>query len=649
MHRLAVPCALALLAAFLPAAGGAATPESTPGARIFSEHCATCHEGQAPGAPEKVFLQMMSPDSILAALTHGMMTEEARTLSPAQKRQVADYLGAPNVTAGGAHPPPLCAGRAARFDLAQQPVALGWGHDNSRFIPGEVAGLSRAEVPHLTLKWAFAFPQAIRARSQPAIAYGAVYVGGPDGTVYSLDLASGCVRWMYRANAEVRTGMVLAAAVDHTDGPRLFFGDVIGHVYSVDPLTGKLSWRVKVAEHPDATVTGTPSLYDGTLYVPVSSLEEATVAANLHNGCCTFRGSVVALDTRTGAVRWRTYMIDNEPKLVGNTRGGTPILAPSGAPVWNSPTIDATRGVLYVGTGDNYSQPADDRSDAILAIRLRDGKVVWHRQMLAGDAWNAACMAKGNPNCPAQEGPDGDFGASAILMRPPAGRALLLAGQKSGEIYALDPDGGGQLLWRRALGRGGIQGGVEFGMAAAGGRLFVPIADMKDDHDGRTHSSAPHPGLYALDAATGRVLWSHPAPDECGARPFCDPGITAAVTAIPGVVFAGHLDGKLRAYDARTGRVLWQFDTLRKFATVSGATGQGGSFGGPGPVVRDGYLVVNSGYGLYFHMPGNVLLAFRQSSRRAAGPSAARGSPGSAARAGRETAMPDGSGTRARP
>ncbi len=626
MHRFGVTLALALWAAVVtpfPAAAAAmpsaartgANPDAAPGARLFRQHCAICHQGQAPGAPAKVFLQMMSPASILAAITTGMMSSEASSLDPAQKRQVADYLGAQNIGAGDAHAPPLCRGSAARFQLGQAAVPYGWGHDNSRGIPAAVAQLPAGEVPHLALKWAFAFPQAIRARSQPAMAYGAVYVGGPDGTVYALDLASGCVRWMYHAMAEVRTGMVLAAADDHADGPRLFFGDVIGHVYALDPLTGKMSWRTKVSDNADATLTGTPSLHDGTLYVPVSSLEEATVAASSRIACCTFRGSVVALDTRTGALRWRTYTIDRKPRLIGKTRAGAPILAPSGAPVWNSPTIDAARGLLYVGTGDNYSLPAGGRSDAILAMRLSDGRVVWQRQLLAGDAWNAACMVKDNPNCPAVSGPDGDFGASVILARGSTGRALLLAGQKNGVVSALDPDGGGRIVWQRRLGRGGIQGGIEFGMAAQDGRLFVPIADMKDDRDGRTYREAPRPGLYALDIATGRLLWSRPAPDTCGSRPFCDPGITAAVTAIPGVVFAGHMDGVLRAYDASTGQVLWHFDALRKFTTVSGASAQGGSFGGPGAAVRAGYVVVNSGYGLYFHMPGNVLLAFEAAAR----------------------------------
>jgi polyvinyl alcohol dehydrogenase (cytochrome) len=554
---------------------------------------------------------MISSSAVIGALTNGMMAEEGRALTAAEKEQVAQYLtgGAAGASEGAAHPEPLCRGRAGRFDLSEPPVPLGWGHDNSRFTPAGVADLPLKEVPHLELAWAFAFPRAIRARSQPAIAYGAVYVGSQDGTVYALSLESGCIRWTYHAAAEVRTGIVLAAPGDGVAGRRLFFGDIIGHVYSLDALTGHVLWRVKVSEHPDATLTATPALHARRLYVPISSLEEVTAAAKPHDACCTFRGSVAALDADSGAVRWRTYLIDHEPRRTGVTSAGVPILGPSGAPVWNSPTIDARRGVLYVGTGDNYTGPADASSDAVVALRLSDGKPVWRRQMLKNDVWNAACMGEPGPNCPAGDGPDADFGASPILAALPAGGDVLLVGQKNGVAAGLDPTRG-TVLWRRRLGRGGIQGGVEFGMAAGGGRLFVPISDMQDGHDGRKYSLPPHPGLYALDVANGRVIWSHPTRDECGARSFCDPGISAAITAIPGVVFAGHLDGELRAYDTRTGRVLWHFDALRKFATVSGAMAQGGSFDGPGPVVRDGYVVVNSGYGLYFHLPGNVLLAF---------------------------------------
>ncbi len=592
-------------------------PEKLPGAHVYHGVCANCHEGQVPNAPHKMFLQMMSADSILAALTDGIMKEQGAGLTRQDRRQVAEYLAGAPLGANKPRLSPLrCTGEASKFDEAQAPVALGWGHENARFTPEEVAGLKRADVPRLELKWALEFPGAIRARSQPAIAYGAVYVGSQDGTVYALDLHTGCVRWTYRNSAEVRTAIVLETR--QTSGgtnstvtgiSRLFFGDMNARVHAVDAKQGKALWSVKVDDHPNATITGTPTFHDGVLYVPVSSLE-VTTAADAKYECCKFRGAVVALDADTGSVRWKAHTITEEPKPVRTTPLGTRIFAPSGAPVWNSPTIDAKRGVLYVGSGENYSSPANDRSDALLAFRLQDGKLVWSRQLLAGDAWNVACMMQNNPNCPDENGPDVDVASGTILDTLPSGKEVLLAGQKNGFVYAVDPDAGGNVVWKTRVGRGGIQGGIHFGMALEGNRLFAPISDLKDGHDGRTYDSPPRPGLYALDAATGKMIWSAPAEDDCKGRRFCDPGISAAATAIPGVVLAGHMDGVLRAYDSETGRVIWNYDSTREVTTVSGATAHGGSFGGPGPVVRDGYIVVNSGYGLYFHMPGNVLLVF---------------------------------------
>ncbi len=584
----------------------ASDPETWPGAAVYREICSKCHQGQVPKAPHKMFLQMMSPEVILGALNDGVMRAQGSQLQPEQRRQVAEYLaGTPLSETAKRQPAPRCSGAALQFDLGQRPAAAGWGFNNDRFIAAQLAGLDRAQVPQLQLKWALEFPGAIRARSQPTIAYGAVFVGSQDGTVFALDLQSGCVRWSYRSSAEVRTAIVPETGT----APRLYFGDIIARVHAVDALSGKLLWTTKVDEHPNATITGTPTLHQGVLYVPVSSLE-VTTAADAHYECCKFRGAVVALDAATGAPRWKAYSIQEPPHPVKTTTLGTRIFAPSGAPVWNSPTIDSRRGLLYVGSGENYSSPANDRSDAVLAFRLRDGAFAWSRQMLAGDAWNVACMMQNNPNCPAENGPDVDVAAGTILTTLPNGHTLLIAGQKNGWVYGLDPDAGGRLLWKRQVGRGGIQGGVHFGMALAEGRLYVPISDMRDGHDGRSYDSPPRPGLYALDPASGSPLWSAPAIDSCRGRPFCDPGISAPVTAIAGVVFAGHMDGVLRAYDAASGKISWSYDSTREVRTISGVMAHGGSFGGAGVAVRAGYVVVNSGYGLYFHMPGNVLLVF---------------------------------------
>ncbi|MGI9245757.1 MAG: PQQ-binding-like beta-propeller repeat protein, partial [Steroidobacteraceae bacterium] len=389
----------------------------------------------------------------------------------------------------------------------------------------------------------------------------------------------------------------------------VFFGDLLARVYAVDAFDGKLRWSYKADDHPNATITGAPTLHDGTLYVPVSSLE-VTSAADPAYECCTFRGAVVALDALGGASRWKAYSIPTPPQEVGRTSVGTRILAPSGAPIWNSPTIDARRGLLYVGTGENYSSPANDTSDALLAFRLTDGVMVWHAQKTAKDAWNVACMFKDNPNCPAENGPDVDFGSSLILLRDGKVGDLLLAGQKSGMVYGVDPERRGTIVWQRRVGRGGIQGGVHFGMASDGERLFVPISDMKDEHAGVVHEES-HAGIYGLEPRTGKLLWSAPADNVCGDRPFCDPGISASITSIPGAVLAGHMDGRLRAYDAASGKVVWEVDTTQEWKTVSGEVARGGSFGGgAGAVVANGKLFAASGYGLYFHMPGNVLLAF---------------------------------------
>jgi len=595
-----------------------ASSEAQPGAALFDQYCASCHLGQVPKAPHKMFLQMMAPDAIYSALDVGIMRSHAEKMSSEQRQQVATYLG-------GEHPvstlrAPQCTGAARYFDTRRGPAVSGWGitPENTRHIAAADAGLALSDLPRLELKWAFAFPNAQRARSQPAVAYGAVYVGSQDGTVYALDEETGCVRWTFRATAEVRTAIVVESpetARKRNGTPLVFFGDLLARVYAIDAFSGQLIWSHKADDHPNATITAAPTLFEGQLYVPVSSLE-VTSAADPAYECCSFRGSVAALDAVTGQSRWKAYTIPTAPRESGRTRVGTRILAPSGAPVWNSPAIDSKRGLLYVGTGENYSSPANDTSDALLAFSLRDGTMVWHAQKTANDAWNVACMLPDNPNCPVENGPDVDFGASVIVLRGGTDGDLLLAGQKSGSVYAVDPEERGKIVWRSKVGRGGIQGGVHFGMATDGERLFVPISDMRDEHDGRKHVEPSRAGIYALDPRTGREIWASPADDVCNGRQFCDPGISAAVTSIPGAVIAGHMDGRLRAYDAASGKVQWEIDTTREWKTVSGEVARGGSFGGgAGPMVVHGKLFAVSGYGLYFHMPGNVLLVLAPRAR----------------------------------
>ncbi|MEO0030867.1 MAG: hypothetical protein RIS94_625 [Pseudomonadota bacterium] len=578
-------------------------PETAPGRPLFEQNCAMCHMGGVPKAPSPAFLGMLAPDAIVTALTDGVMRSQGSALTPQQKIEVAEYLTrTPYASYRRPAPPPRCEGAAAAFDMADTPAPIGWGHDNRRFTPAAIAGLTKRDVPKLKLKWAFAYPAANHARSQPTLAWGTLYVGSQDGTVYAFDPDSGCARWTTRLSAEVRTAIVTDAATK-----RLYFGDLLGKVHALDSMTGKEIWAQRMSDHADATITGTPTLGGGLLYVPVSSLE-VVQPGNPHYACCTFRGSVVAVDPATGSEVWRAWTA-GEPKLQGRTTEGAPILGPSGAPVWNSPTYDARTNRVYFGSGENYSTPADDNSDAVFAVDARTGNRIWHTQLTMGDAWNVGCMI-GLGSCPKENGPDYDVAASPLLIQTGPASQMLVVGQKSGQAWGLDPDSG-KIRWMTRVGHGGTQGGVHFGMAAEGTRVFVPVNDMADTYDGRVYDAKLRgAGLHALDAATGKVLWFAKAPELCKDRRFCDPGMSSAVTAIPGVVFGGHLDGMFRAYDSTTGRVLWQVDTTQGVKAVDGTMVKGGSMSGPGAAVWKGKVFVNSGYGMYSHMAGNALLVY---------------------------------------
>ena len=586
--------------------------EEMPGAALYAEHCAICHDGTVPKAPHLHWLEMMSPHVIVEAMTDGIMSSQAAALDEADRRHVAEFITLQSAQgeASALAYAPACTDDGAAFDLDRPPAKVGWGHDTSRFVPGDVAGLSALEVPDLELKWAYAYPGALRARSQPSVAYGALYVGSYDGSVYALDLETGCARWRFQASGEVRTGVVIAEQGDG-EPPLAVFGDLVAKLYAVNALTGEEVWSLRADEHPSATMTGTPAVFDGTVYAPVSSLEVIPAADPAYE-CCTFRGSLLAVELGSGATVWRHYTIPEVPSEVSRTSAGTRVLAPSGAPSWTSPAIDRKRNLVYIGTGENYSSPADGNSDAILAIDRKTGERVWQRQSTSGDAWNVACMMADNPNCPEEDGPDFDHGSSMILIELPNGSDVLTVGHKNGTIFGLDPDNEGAVLWQTRVGRGSIQGGVHFGMAADGTTLYAPINDMNNTYDGSVlDASKARPGVHAIDATNGEVLWSHVQEDVCPEDlPYCDPGISAAITAMPGAVFAGHLDGFVRAYDRDSGKVIWEFDTKQAVMAVNGITAKGGGMSGAGPAIADGHVIVNSGYGLYFHEPGNMLAVF---------------------------------------
>jgi polyvinyl alcohol dehydrogenase (cytochrome) len=577
----------------------AQTPD---GAVVFNRECATCHTG-APDtrAPAPDVLRRRSPEAILSALTAGGMRPQGGRLTGAQRRAVAEYLsGRPlggDVT-GAAFG--RCSSVPEFVVPADQARWSGWSPEttNTRFQTAEHAGLTEQTVPKLRLKWAFGFPDATSAWSQPTVAGGRLFVGSQNGTVYSLDAKSGCIIWTFTAKSGVRNAPLFGARPGNA-GYAVYFGDTGANVYALDAATGAQLWTMKVDEHPFARVTGSPTLDEDRIFVPISSLEE-TAASQPGYECCTFRGSVAALDTATGKVLWRTYTVP-EAKPVGKNAAGTTVLAPSGVGVWSSPTIDRKRGVVYVATGNTYSgTSAEPTSDALIALDPKSGEIKWVKQFTTGDVFG--CRA-GSPNCLEKAGPDFDFGTPAMLATRKDGRDVILLGQKSGMVYAVDPDKQGELLWQYRAGVGSIWGGVQWGMSTDGEQVFVPVSDIRNPQPG---------GLHAVNVATGERTWYQPPPAlKCTpGAPTCNAALISAPTLIPGVLFSGSNDGGLRAYSTKDGSLLWEYDTNQDFTTLNRVRATGGAIQGPGPTIAGGMLYLNAGYGDHLGRPGNVLLAF---------------------------------------
>jgi len=576
---------------------------------VFEQRCGTCHTKPAADsrAPDRDSLRQRTPEQILDALTTGSMKVNAEGLTDTQKRMIAEYiterpLGA--ALAGQASAMPnRCAVRPLGDPLTG-PAWNGWGVDagNSRYQPA--AGLTPAQVPTLKLKWAFGFPNGSSAYGQPTIAGGRVFVGSDNGFVYALGSANGCVYWSFQAKGGVRTAISIGKA-----GSRYaaYFSDVKANVYAIDAETGAMLWTRSAESHPLARVTGAPALYNGRLYVPVASFEEGS-GPNPKYECCTFRGSVVAYDASSGEQVWKTYTIAEKPKPTKKNSIGTQMYGAAGAAIWSAPTIDAKRGVIYVATGDAYTFPAADTSDAVMAFDLKTGFPKWTHQFTPNDAFLVGCGSgpSTRDNCPDTVGPDFDFGNSPILRTLPNGKSLLVIGQKSGAAWAIDPDKEGALVWERKVGKGSALGGVEWGSAADDRYGYFATADAQ--------AGASAGGLSALNLATGEEVWhATPPPVDCkaGDRNCAVQAQSAAITVIPGVVFSGATNGMMRAYSTADGKVLWEFDTAHEYTTANGVAAKGGSLNGPGPVVAGGMLFMNSGYAyLGFGAPGNVLLAF---------------------------------------
>jgi polyvinyl alcohol dehydrogenase (cytochrome) len=571
---------------------------------IFEQKCVSCHQHPATGsrAPSFATMKLMTPEKIYEALTIGpMAVVVGNTMTDMEKRRVAEAVTGRLIGSTGAGDaktmPNHCASNPPIADPASGPAWNGWGADlgNTRFQAAKAAGLSADRVPQLKLKWAFGVPMGLSTYGQPTIVSGRVFMASDNGYVYSLDAQTGCVYWSFQARAAMRTAVSVGPITGAGHAKyAVYFGDQKANVYAIDAQTGKQIWTRLVDDHITARDPGAPTLAGGRLYVPVSTFEEFSASDPLYP-CCTFQGSVVALDANTGKQLWKTYTIDEKPKPARKNSKGTQLWAPSGASVWNSPTFDRKLQKVYFGTGDGQTDPAPDTTDAVMALDARTGKRLWFHQATANDAFLGGCdedVPNRPENCPPHQGPDWDFGSSAMLRTLPHGQRLLVAGQKSGTVFAFDPDKSGQVVWTANVLLPDQEPPSSFGEIVYGGAM----------DDRQVYFALRSGRMIALALDTGKQVWA------VGLN-----GVThsAAVSGIPGAVFVGGWDGKIEALSTVDGHVLWQFDTARDFKTVNGVKAKGGAMGSAGATIAGGMVFVGSGYAVFSaDQAGNVLLAF---------------------------------------
>jgi polyvinyl alcohol dehydrogenase (cytochrome) len=592
-----LPALIAAACASRPASEPALPADATPeqrGALVYTEHCAKCHDGQVARAPWRTALHYRTPNAIVRALRTGTMREQGSKLALEEQELVAHFLtGLPVV----AEPEPL----PNRCAFPAPPVAIGSGDwpllggnsANSRLQPRP--GLSARDLGKLELAWAFAAPSG--ASGGATYASGRVFLASGSGEVFALDAKTGCAHWVHADAGLVRN---VSLGTPEDGRTRVFYGDGRGNVTALDAQSGEKLWTRAVEEHPLAKITAAPTHHQGRIYVPMSSIEDPLMHDPAY-ACCTFRGSVSALDARTGKKIWKTYTIEEEPARLPRASDAPPgpeRYAPAGGAIWTPLTIDARRGVVYAATGESYDDGNPRDAHSIVAYDLATGDRRWARSFKPPEQAET-CRGSEVSDCRNAF----EFGASVVLHTLASGKDVLLAAQKSGYAYALDPDAEGRVLWSTRVSQGGDMGGTMYGLAVEGDTAFFPASDLYTPRPG---------GLVAVDVRSGEKRWSIPAPDAvCSwGTVGCSSASIAAATAIPGAVFQGTDDGHLRAYSTRDGSLLFDFDSGRSFEAVNGIAAIGGNAGGYPVLPAGGTLFIVSGANTN-RRTGNALLALR--------------------------------------
>ena len=580
------------------------------GQAIYQEKCAVCHDRPTdPKVPDRRTMAKYYQSRVLDALTLGRMAPFTQGLEESQIQEVVEFISTRVPDPNESEQLMLCENEL----VSSEPLVPQWGVDehNTRYQPN--SSINAENVASLQLKWAFDVPEGRTMRGYPAVSTDTIFLPNTTGKLYAISRDTGCVKWSFDAEAEIRTAVHL---FELNGEPVLSMGLSSREIAIVNASDGTLVHRTNVAIFQQSMLTGSQHAFGGDLYIPLSAIDVA-LAMNPRYECCVSHGGVHAMNLSDWSIRWTAHTTEDAKPTYKNDIG-VQMQGPSGAPVWTTPAIDAKRNQLYIGTGENTSSPATHTSDAIIAYDLETGVENWIFQGTKDDAFNMACGRRMGPNCPKERGPDFDFGASPILTTTSEGVDLVLAGQKSGDVWALNPDNG-ELVWNRRLSPGSALGGVHWGMTVIGDTLIVPIADPEFINDA-------NPGVFALDTKTGQLIWSHKAERDCefsGSRrrnsgsewPSCPwhYAFSAAPASTNDVAFAGSLDGRVFAFDVTDGQVLWTYDTKQPFQGTNGSDAHGGSIDNPGIALAGNQVMVLSGYDMFGQMPGNVLLMFETS------------------------------------
>lgn len=485
-------------------------------------------------------------------------------------------------------------GQASRLSTAAEWPSGGQNLSDTHSNPDETQ-ITTSNVKSLKLKWTYTTTGDVSAT--PAVVGNVAYFPDSGGEFNAVKAQTGALIWRRSISSyDGITGSVSRTSPAVSNGV-LYIGDLNGaHLMAINAANGNLLWITQLDTHPLAVLTASPIVVKGVVYEGVSSGEEGA-ASHPGYACCTFRSSMTAVNATTGAIIWKTYMVPHN----GGVPGGY-----SGAAIWSStPALDEATGMLYVTTGNNYTIPASattcqenggtpqecldpgDHVDSIVALDASTGAIVWADGEGGFDTWTLGCLMNGKPNCPTGAGPDADFGSGAQLFtitgtdgKP---EHVVGAGQKSG-VYWLADAATGTILWGTQVGPGGSEGGMQWGAATDGTRIYV----AESDSDGISYTPVGHttPITYgswaALDPESGMILWQTPDPSE---------GIDIGqVTEADGLVYAGSLTGHMYAIKARTGRVLWSH-------AGAGSSNAGPAIVGCNVYWGNGYAKVTSGVG----------------------------------------------------